>query len=150
MVIPPSSSKSNLFSSGCRERRRQQKPRPVVPGLSSMRPESGEGQSAASIPVVNTLHPLSAMSISGRKTFLCAVLTSRFPLGLSGSVCAPFWDTIPHSTFLPLEKSITKIQICSACCLHVLTVAFAIQPCGTLKALPLQHLCVWKLTFHRF
>lgn len=149
MVILPSSSKSNLFSLGCRGRRRQQ-PSPLVPGLSSLKPASGEGQSAASIPVVSTLHPSSAMGISWRKTFLCTILTSGSPLGLSGSVRAPLWDTISHSTFLPFEKSMTKIQICSARCLHMLTMAFAVQPCGTLKALSLQHLCVWKSTFHRF
>lgn len=104
--------------------------------------QSGERQPAPSAPMGNTLHPVSAMSISGRKTFLCTVLTSRFPLGLSGSVCTPFQGESPHSTFWPFEKCITKIQICSACCLRMLSIAFAVEPCGTLKALSLECLCV--------
>lgn len=143
MVSLPGSSKSNLLLfPGCRGRRRQQTPSPVVPGPSSTRPESGEGQSSPSLPTGNTLHPLAATSISGRKTFPCTAVTSRFPLGPSGTVRTPFQGKNPHITFWPFEKCITKTQICSACCPHTLTMAFAVQPCGTLKALSLECSCV--------
>lgn len=142
MVSLPGSSKSNLLLfPGCRGRRRQQTPSPVVSGPSSTRPESGEGQSAP-VPTGNTLHPLAATSISGRKTFPCTAVTSRFPLGPSGTVRTPFQGKNPHITFWPFEKCITKTQICSACCPHTLTMAFAVQPRGALKALSLECSCV--------
>lgn len=102
----------------------------------------GKGNQLLLFPWATHCTPCLQWAFLGGRHFSVLSLTPDSPWGCLGLYVPLLGGKTPHSTFWPFEKCITKIQFCSACCLHMLTMAFAVQPCGTLKALSLECLCV--------
>lgn len=94
------------------------------------------GKSNHLLPFSQAIH-LSAMSNCWRKTFLHAMLTKRVLLGQSRSVLTPCQGESPHGTFWSWERYWYDLHL-STCYLQLLTMPFAVQPCGSPKALSLE------------
>lgn len=138
MVSLPSPSKSNLLLiSGSEEGGGSRSPAPqsLTPAV---RPEPRKDNQPLLFSWGTRCTPCLQQAFLGGRCFSILPSSPDFPVAIQ---VRTYQGKSPHTAFRSFEKCVTEIQLFSACCLHILTVAFALQPCDALKALSLECLC---------